>query len=353
MDNSKFTVPARFVNTMLAIAADRHCDVQQLLDDAGIAAQDIENNQPVPATAYGMLHRQILDIVEDEWFGMLSGGPVPKGAMRLLCQTIVHCENFEDLIERANQFFEICKGFKIKPDRVDDGDSVILKASKVDCISNAEFDDLIATTDARVVKSTLSAWQGFYGWFTGKRIPITDVYYNFPEQDDAFNNGIKHNVHYHYNHPFIGLRFNKRYLAYPVVQTEDTIEEFLLKAPYYSLVKKNPEESLGPYVKSILTKSIGHELPNATDVAEHFNMSVTTFHRRLSSEGYSFQTLKNESRMEAAIHYLNRPDLSTSAISDLLGFENPSTFFRSFKKWTGLPPGEYRKKLLPTNSSNQ
>ena len=99
-------------------------------------------------------------------------------------------------------------------------------------------------------------------------------------------------------------------------------------------------------VETILAKNMGGEFPNAPEVASHLNISVTTLHRRLSQEGASFQKIKDEARMQAAIHYLADSSISTSDIAELVGFENPSTFFRSFKKWTGLPPGEYRKQLL-------
>jgi AraC-like DNA-binding protein len=288
-------------------------------------------------------------LVQDEWFGMLSGGAVPKGAIRLLCQSIVHCKSLEQAIIRASEFFEICRGFKVKQQLLLDGDYVTFKAVKLDCIEQSEFDQLLADTPPEVIKSTLSAWHGFYSWLIGKYVPIDDIYYNFPDDNSSHPQGKKHKTHYHYDQPFIGHRFNKKYLAHPVIQNEASVEDFMRKAPYYGLIKKTVNEGLAHHVKSLLAKNIGADLPNATEVADFFNMSVTTLHRHLGNEGFSFQTLKNESRMEAAIHYLNCPDISTAAISDLLSFENPSTFYRSFKKWTGLPPGEYRKQLLTKN----
>jgi AraC-like DNA-binding protein len=40
---------------------------------------------------------------------------------------------------------------------------------------------------------------------------------------------------------------------------------------------------------------------------------------------------------------MNAPQLSINDIASLMGFDEPSAFFRSFKKWTGMTPGEYRK----------
>jgi AraC-like DNA-binding protein len=36
-----------------------------------------------------------------------------------------------------------------------------------------------------------------------------------------------------------------------------------------------------------------------------------------------------------------------NAVSALLGFDEPSAFHRSFKKWTGMTPGEYRASRQP------
>jgi AraC-like DNA-binding protein len=346
MENAQLTVPARFVKTMLIIAEDRQCDSDALLQGIGINPKDIAEDKDIPVLLYGQLHHHIIQLLQDEWFGMLSGGAVPKGAMRLLCQSIVHCRDLKQAIDRAGEFFEICRGFKVKQILEMDGDQAIFKAAKINCIEQTEFNNLINSTEPSVIKSTLSVWHGFYSWLIGTYIPIDDIYYNFSGDHESSSFQGRHKSEHHYDHAFIGHRFNKKYLSYPVVQNENSVEDFMRKAPYYGLIKKNPNEGIAPHVKSLLAKNIGAELPNAGEVADFFNMSVTTLHRRLGNENCSFQILKNESRLEAAIHYLNCPDISTATISDLLSFENPSTFYRSFKKWTGLPPGEYRKQLL-------
>lgn len=357
MDSTQLTVPARFVNTMLSIAADRDCDTHSLLTDVGINPKDIDDDKPISVLSYGELHHHIVGLVQDEWFGMLSGGQVPKGAIRLLCQSIVHCKSLEEALIRSGEFFEICRGFKVKHCYQTEGQRVISCVTKLDCVSEQEFQELIAKTPNEVIKSTLSVWHGFCSWLIGKYIPLNQLYYNFPDDGSHPTGGqrasshSKHRIEYCYNQDFIGCSFDKKFLSYPIVQSEVSVEDFMRKAPYYGLIKNDPDAGLAPYVKSLLAKSIGDELPNASEVADFFNISVTTLHRRLGNEGFSFQSLKNESRMEAAIHYLNCPDISTAAISDLLSFENPSTFYRSFKKWTGLPPGEYRKQLLAKNSS--
>ena len=55
MESTTPTVPARFVTTMLNIAAAQDCDTDQLLADIGIDAGDIARDQPSSALHYGEL----------------------------------------------------------------------------------------------------------------------------------------------------------------------------------------------------------------------------------------------------------------------------------------------------------
>lgn len=351
MKSAQNTVPARFVKTMLDVAAEKVNDTDTLLQNLGIDPATIDKDRPVSALLYGELHHQIIELVQDEWFGMLSGGSVPKGATRLMCQAVVNARNLEQAIQRMAEFFEICKGFKVKNVHIVEGNKAIIKSQKLDYGDPGEFAELIAATSPATIKATISAQHGFLSWLIGKHLPISDIYYPFAESADKHSR-ISRSVSFHYEQPFFGHAFDKKYLSRPIVQTDDSIEDFMRKVPYYGLIKRSVDESVMSQVKAILAKSIGESFPQASEVAELLHMSVTTLYRHLNNEGTSFQQLKNESRMEAAIHYLNRPEINTSDISELLSFENPSTFYRAFKKWTGMPPGEYRKQLLAKTQTN-
>lgn len=76
-------------------------------------------------------------------------------------------------------------------------------------------------------------------------------------------------------------------------------------------------------------------------VGRRIGMSARTVQRRLRDDGTTFQALREAVRHELASRYLEQ-DLSISEISFLLGFSQPSAFFRAFKRWTGMTPQERR-----------
>lgn len=87
--------------------------------------------------------------------------------------------------------------------------------------------------------------------------------------------------------------------------------------------------------------SSGH--PAMASTARTLGMSTRTLAKRLEEEGTTFRALLDELRRELAISYLRAPAPSISAIARRLGFSHVEAFSRAFKRWTGEPPGAFRR----------
>ena len=84
--------------------------------------------------------------------------------------------------------------------------------------------------------------------------------------------------------------------------------------------------------------------PNQKEIGT-LNVSNRTLQRKLKDEGTSFIDLLQDTRLQLARKYLAQPQRSIVEIAYLLGFSEPSTFSRAFKRWTGQAPADYRGKL--------
>jgi AraC-like DNA-binding protein len=94
-----------------------------------------------------------------------------------------------------------------------------------------------------------------------------------------------------------------------------------------------------------IAERLGGGEPSQTDIARRMGMSERTLQRRLQAEGSSFHELLEECRRTIACSYLGDRKLAAYEVSFLLGYAEPSTFFRAFKRWTGKTPQEYRASL--------
>ncbi len=86
--------------------------------------------------------------------------------------------------------------------------------------------------------------------------------------------------------------------------------------------------------------------PSQKEIAEALNVSNRTLQRKLKDEGTSFVDLLQDTRLQLARKYLGQPQRSIVEIAYMLGFSEPSTFSRAFKRWTGQAPAEFREALL-------
>ena len=78
-------------------------------------------------------------------------------------------------------------------------------------------------------------------------------------------------------------------------------------------------------------------------IADRINMSQRQLLRIMSSilkePLYSYITRQ---RMERAIQYMQTEQISQKELADLVGYDNPQSFSKAFKKQFGMSPSKYK-----------
>jgi len=101
-------------------------------------------------------------------------------------------------------------------------------------------------------------------------------------------------------------------------------------------------------IKSFILSRIEKEAPTQEAAAKHLNISVSTLKKQLSVEDTGFKKILTEIRMEKAEILLKDDSLSISVIAERLGFAYTNNFTRSFKRWSGFTPLQYKERSNKT-----
>jgi len=96
-------------------------------------------------------------------------------------------------------------------------------------------------------------------------------------------------------------------------------------------------------VRSALLESLPSGLATIEAITQKLAVSRRTLQRRIEAEGTRFQAILRETREALARHYLERTALPAVEISFLLGFDEPNSFYRAFRLWTGTTPDTVRR----------
>jgi len=338
-------VPTQFAISLLRMASERGYEYASLLTAAGLDFDPMDPESPgwqatVSAMQYSRIYQQTLSLLQDESFGLHPGKVISPGAFRMMCYCIIGCGSLGSAIRRAADFYrtffdgeaQLYANFSQRHARVgyrDMGRGGEHQVNVVDAYG-------------------LSIWHRFFGWLTGRPITLERVDFFGEEPVNLEKYQQLFGCPLYFGQPANLLYFDAEYLRYPLVHTEQSLQEFLRTAPYQllTMTQESHEDSLVTQVRAMIGHDFSHGFPGFEAISAALQISAPTLRRRLKREGTSFQQLKDQCRSEAARELLLLEELSISSIASRLGFTDASTFHRSFRKWTGSTPGAYRAEML-------
>lgn len=340
------TVPTRFAKSLLKLVVERGYDYQTVLSEVGIPFDPMQSSAEgyqvdITVMQYSALYLKIMNLLQDETFGLSIGRGVTPGAFRMMCYCILGCENLGKAINRASEFYRTFFGSEARISLHETEQLAIVGYSDNPPVGRCE----VAAIDAY----SLSVWHHFFCWLTGSSISLAEVHFcglaPRSEQKKRRYQGL-FKCPIYYGQPCDQMAFDRALLSSPLIHNEQSLKEFLRTAPYQLMVINTgvDSSSLVARVRALIGHDFSQVLPGFEQIAETLNMSPATLRRRLKEEGSSFQQLKDQCRCDAAKVYLDNPDLSINAVAALVGFGDPSAFHRSFKKWTGVTPGDHRRQ---------
>lgn len=119
-----------------------------------------------------------------------------------------------------------------------------------------------------------------------------------------------------------------------------------LRAPLLELLEARLERPSEPELVSRLRELLRRELHrgiNKAEVARALGMSPRTLARRLQAVDTSYASVLDDTRRALALELLEDPQLAVYELAFLLGYSEPSTFHRAFRRWTGASPRAWRR----------
>lgn len=259
----------------------------------------------------------------------IFGHKIYPGNLSALSTAIMHCSNLEDFFDLFNNFYyELCPYLKIKP-------------TQREGYVGLEFQDAYGASPHRIflIEAFMTACKSVILWLAGKNFSWRFEFdYEPPAYIEEYEVHLSHKLYFSEPKTLFLVEascLNESWPNSSSVTYSQAISEFL----------RNENRLKSESFVRLVTECIEDNIKNPLDLentASIFGLSASTFKRKLKKHGVNFQKLIDEVRKRRAIYLIQHEKLNNEQLANFFGFHDSANFRRSFKRWTGRVPGDYR-----------
>ena len=336
--------PERTVSIAFVRSALRALDDNQRADalaQADIAPQCVtEPAARVPAAAFARLWMAVARLLDDEFFG-LDARRMKVGTFAMLCHALAGQATVGAALQQAVRGFGLFFDDIGASLRVAGGTATLTLSNRI-AASRQDADALDARRFAD--ETLLVMLHGLLCWLAGRRVPLTRLDWAHAEPAHADEYRRMFSPLQRFGAAATAAQFDARVLAGAVTVNAASLKAFLRDAPQSVFLKQVVATGVSDRVRRQCRAALdrGDAAPTLAALAQALKLSTATLRRRLEDEGSSWGGLKDEVRRDRALQLLAEGELPVADIAARLGFNDASTFYRAFRKWTGSAPGAWR-----------
>ena len=156
-----------------------------------------------------------------------------------------------------------------------------------------------------------------------------------PDYHRAFNCRVR------FNEAMNRMLLSNNLLDIPQLQADPLLSEMLDHHAQRLLKQLPAEDNFLSDLRSALGEGLNRGDARLKTTARKLALSCRALQRKLNEQGTSYQEVLDHLRRELAVDLLTKGQIEIEEIAHFLGFSEPSSFYRAFRRWTGKTPQEY------------
>jgi AraC-like DNA-binding protein len=327
---------ARIPLQLLAGAEQYGLDPRELAVLAGIGPGELdEPDARVPMSKIWTLWRLMIERIPDPSLGLHLGKQTQVRDLGLVGYTVYHSKTLRDALERICRYSRIVTEALVVRVVEDEERSkfIVERAPRLDA--------LLHPVDARLASALAVARE-----ITGEPVIPIEVCFPHPSPEELGEYRKFFECRLTFDQPESVLVFRRSDFDRPVAFADETLTGYLDTLADEMLKTLDNAVSFGERVRRAIWYDLSGGKPSVRQVATQLGVSARTLQRRLEEQGTSFANELDGLRHEMAIRLLRDRTLAVYEVAFLLGYSEPSTFYRAFRRWERRSPQEYRRTVM-------
>jgi AraC-like DNA-binding protein len=184
----------------------------------------------------------------------------------------------------------------------------------------------------------------FVRWLAGTDDGLRRVALPYPEPHSRAAHDQLFRCELVFGAPNITVWRDPSVLRRPLVQADPGLRMRMEERAAQLAAERTASDAILTRVRELVARGVRDALPDLEAAATALELSPAALKRRLAERGSSYTKIVDDTRRQLALGYIADTTLSLVDVAYLCGFSEQSAFNRAFKRWTGVPPGEYRRR---------
>ncbi|TXK52086.1 AraC family transcriptional regulator [Pontibacter qinzhouensis] len=337
MSEEIHTLSAPSVSLLLHVFRLKGLDTEALCRQAGLEPVHLQDvNNRVPVQNMQALWAAAIAASGDPDLALHAGEAVNPTSAGVIAYVMMNAATLHESLQKLCRYQDIvCEAIRT---------SLELKGEEAQI--KLQVISPVLANPRHALDCELVVYKNAFEALVGQLVPLKQVLFVYPKPTSiAEHERLFAPATLVFDAPHSGFVLHADCLKLPVVTANQELNLVFEKYAQEYLQKLKEPKTLRERVQREITQLLKGEEPAINTVARNLAMSVRSLQSKLKEEGVTYQALLNDIRKEIALKHLHDNQNTIADIAYLLGFAEPSVFSRSFKKWTGLPPAQYRQQL--------
>ena len=327
------TLQARVVVKMLNAAAAEGLNREALIEAAGLRGVDLSDGDSRVSTSTQVALWQLLAKgISDPGFGVRMGASVKLREVGLLGYVMQYSETLDTALRRFVRYGRV----------LNDAVESTLERTDAHHVAVSQTHPELGVGLPFAIDYRLAGLLTVCRQITGVEIEPFEVAFAYDMRASTIEHVRCFRCPLRFGRHTSRLVFAERDMHLPVRQGDETLAEYLSSHADQVLRSLMSGHSVSERVRSAIWNTLSDGRPTLPRIASELDTPPRTLQRRLAEEGTSIQREVEEIRKGMAMALLRDRTVSIDEVAFLLGYPEPSTLFRSFKRWTGMTPQQYR-----------
>jgi len=331
------TVSALIAIPTLRYAESRGITPSQILEPLGLSEADLEGAEArLPFDQYEALTWKAVELTGDPNLGLHVARHMSAGALGILGFVLMNCRTLEEALEKYCRYQRVAgEGIRTTMER-QAGEGILRFA----------FFENGPRECRPIMEGMLSSTLVMMSALCGQPIRATAVSFTAASPGDESEHTAVFQSPVHFNRSHNALVFPISVFECRITQPSRELLALFEKHTLDHLRKLDDKMVYARKVSEECARMLQGEVPNIDAVAQKLAMSPRNLQLKLRQEGTSYRETLDQVRKDMAVGHLRSRQTTVAEVAYLLGFSEPSVFHRTFKRWTGSTPRDFRQERV-------